>query len=129
MPAIGNIAIADGKSTPVIHTFAPVTTDGSVAELANRNATIPQGFEGMNISVRKPASATGSYRIDLSMSFPVVATVNGVDQVVRMSKASLTLNLSQLGSAAERKDARVLLANALQNSLVAQAIENLEPLY
>lgn len=129
MPAIGNIVINDGKATPVAHTFAPVTTDGSAAQLANRAASIPRGFEKLNVEVRKPQSTTGSYRVQMDMEFPVVATVDGVEQVVRTSKASLVLNISQDSSTAERKDIRVLIANALQNTLVAQAIENLEPLY
>lgn len=129
MPAMGPIAIADGKTTPVTHTFSPVTTDGSAAELANRSASIPQGFEVLGATVRKPASTTGSYRIDLLMQLPTVASVNGVDQVVRVSKATLTLNISQLSSQAERKDLRVLLKNLLDNSIITTMIEQLEPIY
>lgn len=129
MPALGNIAIADGKAAPVTHTFAPVTTDGYNASLANRAALIPQGFETLDVKVRKPASANGAYRIDVEMTFPVVATVNGLDQVVRSSKALLTIYESSQGSEADRKDHRVLLANLLGNSTIATVIEKLEPIY
>lgn len=129
MPALGNIAINDGKATPVSHTFTPVTTDGYNASLANRAAPIPQGFETLDVKVRKPASAAGAYRIDVEMTFPVVATVNGLDSVVRTSKAVLTIYESSVGSEAERKDHRVLLANLLQNSTIATVIEKLEPVY
>nr|UOL49015.1 MAG: hypothetical protein 2 [Leviviridae sp.] len=129
MPAIAAIALADGKATPVTHTFAPVTTNGSAAELANRAASIPQGFEELDVEVRQPSSPTGSYRVEIDMVFPVVATVNGVDTVVRTSKMTLVYNASQLTTAAERKDHRVLMQNCLANSLVTQVIENLEPLY
>jgi hypothetical protein len=129
MPAMANIVINDGKSTPVAHTFAPVTTDGSAASLANRAASIPRGFELLGVEVRKPQSATGSYRVQVDMTLPVVAAVDGTDQVVKTSKASLVLNISQDSTTAERKDMRVLLANALQNALITSVIENLEPIY
>lgn len=129
MPAMGPIAINDGKTTPVVHTFAPVRTDGSSGKLANRSASIPQGFETLEVTVREPQSATGSYRLDFSMTLPSVAAVDGQDQVVRRSKATLTLNLSPLSSAQDRKDIRILLKNMLDNTLVTQVIENVEPLY
>lgn len=129
MPALANISINDGKATPVAHVYAPVTTDGSNAELANRAASIPQGFENLKVDVRKPASATGAYRIQVSLVLPTVATVNGVDTVVRQSQASLTINMSQLSTAVERRDMRVLLANLLQHASMTTVIENLEPIY
>lgn len=129
MPALGNIAINDGKATAVTHTFAPVTTDGSKAELANRAATIPQGYEGLKVSVAKPGSATGAYRIDIEMTFPVVASVGGIDTVVRTSKFVATLYESAVGPEADRKDHRVMISNLFLNTLVTQVIEKLEPIY
>jgi hypothetical protein len=129
MPALGNIAINDGKATPVTHTFAPVSTNGELAQLANRAPSIPKGYETLAVRVRKPGSAQGAYQVETTLVFPVVQTVNGVDTVVRTSKAVITLHLSQDSTTADRKDIRVLLANLLQNSTIATAIENLEPIY
>lgn len=129
MPSLGNIALADGKASPVTHTFTPVTTDGSNAELANRAAAIPQGYEGLKVTVRKPQSASGAYRIDFEMSFPVVASVNGVDTVVRTSKFQGSLYESAVGPEADRKDHRVLIANLFQHATIATVIEKLEPIY
>lgn len=129
MPAIGNIAINDGKATPVTHTFAPVTTDGSTAELANRSASIPQGFEVLKVEVRKPTSNTAAYRLYIEMVLPTVALVNGVDTVIRFNKASLTINISQLSSEADRKDLRVLLQNLFGHATMATVFEKLEPIY
>lgn len=129
MPAIGNIAINDGKGSPQTHTFAPVSTDGSKGDLANRSASIPQGYETLDVKVTKPGSSTGAYRIDVNMTFPVVASVNGVDVVVRTSKFVATLYETAAGPEADRKDHRVLIANLFQNALITQVIEKLEPLY
>jgi hypothetical protein len=129
MPAIGNIAINDGKTTPVLHTFAPVTTDGSAAELANRSASIPQGFEVVKVELRKPTSNTAAYRLYIEMVLPTVGLVNGADAVVRFNKASMTVNISQLSSEADRKDLRVLLQNLLGHASMATVFEKLEPIY
>lgn len=129
MPAIAAISINDGKATPVAHVFSPVTTDGSTAEWANRAASMPQGFEGLKVNVRKPQSPTGAYRIDIEMSFPVLATVNGVETVVRTSKFTGTYYSSAIGPEADRKDHRVLLSNLFGSSAMASIIEKLEPAY
>lgn len=129
MPAIGTIAINDGKATPVSHSFAPVTTDGSTAKWANRAASIPQGYEQMSIEIRAPSSSTAAYRIVGSLILPTVATVNGQDVVVRSNKLDFTINLGQLSTTQDRKDAVVLLSNLLANASVQTAVQNLEPFY
>lgn len=129
MPTLAQISINDGKATPIAHVFSPVSTDAGSASLANRAATMPQGYENLVINVRKPASAAGAYRIDIEMTFPVTATVNGIDTVVRTSKFVGTFYESAIGPEADRKDHRVLVSNLLQNALITQVIEKLEPLY
>lgn len=129
MPAIGNIALADAKTTPVTHTFAPVTTDGAVAKLANRAASIPQGFETLQIEVTQPQSPTAAYRVKVKASFPTVAAVEGQDAVVRVSSFECAFNFSQLSSAQDRKDVLKLMANLFINSQMISVCENVEPIY
>lgn len=129
MPAIGNIAIADGKGAPVTHTFTPINTSGGKASLENRNTTFAAGSEQLSVAVTRVPGKETSDQIQLELILPVVAAVNGVDTVVRTSKAKVVLYVSKSGSSAERKDLRVLLKNALDNALVATAVENVEWLY
>lgn len=129
MPAIGNIAITDAETSPVTHTFAPVTTDGSTGKLANRAATIPQGYETLSVELRQPTSVTGAYRLIAKMNDPVIATVNGSDAVVRNSSASLELNFSQLSTVQERKNLIKLLSNLLNHATFISMAGDLEPLW
>ncbi len=129
VPAIAPIVIADGKSTPVNHTFDPVTTNGSKGDLANRAASIPRGFEKLSLEVRQAGSSTGSHALRGEMVLPTVAAVDGQDTVVRDNKVSFTLNFSQQSTAQDRKDAVALLKNLYDHATFIAMAEKLEPLY
>lgn len=127
MPAIGNIAIAD--AVPATHTFAPVTTDGQTGKLANRSASIPAGFESLQLEMRPPSSQTAAYRLVASMANPTVGPVDGVDTVIRTANGSLTLNFSQQGTSQERLNQLKLWSNLLAHATVVSMVQNLEPVY
>lgn len=129
MPAIGNIAIADAETSPVTHTFSPVTTNGSLAKLANRTASIPAGFEQLQIDLKQPKTSLGAYQLVAGFNDPVEATVDGQVVVVRNNSALLTINLSQQSTAQERKNTLKLMANLLAHATVVTVVENLEPIY
>lgn len=130
MPAIANIAIADGKTTPVTHTFQPQTTNGALAKLINRaSAAIIEGQEQLWIEYQAPLTSNAGHRYTVKMVRPVVQAVNGVDQVAYKSTTNLSFNFSQRSTNAERKDDVTLLSNLLQNATFRSAVENLEPYY
>lgn len=130
MPQLAAITVNDGKSTPVAHVFAPVKTDGSNAKLANRSATIPQGYEGLELSVRDPGgSKTAAYRVFGSMTLPTVGPVNGTDAVLRASKVDFAFNFSQLSTVQERKDLLAMMSNLFAHATMKVVVENVEPLY
>jgi hypothetical protein len=129
MPAIGNIVINDAEATPVAHTFAPVTTDGATAKLANRAATTPKGFEALNVELRAPSGQATAYRLLVGFNDPVEATVDGSQVVVRNNSADLRLNFSPESTAQERKNTLKLMSNLLAHATVVAVAENLEPIY
>ncbi len=129
MPAIAAISINDAKTTPVAHVYTPVRTDGSKAVLANRAASIPAGFETITLEIREPASASGAYRLIGKATWPTVASVNGLDTVVRVDSASFEINCSQQSSVQDRKDRAKLLSNLFAHATFVAMIEGPEPLY
>lgn len=129
MSAIAPISVNDGKATPVAHVFTPVTTDGSTAKWSNRVASIPKGFETLEITVRAPVGASAAYRVIGSLTLPTVAAVDGQDTVVRSNKLDFAMNLSQMSTAQDRKDAVTLLKNLLADPTVVAAVMNVEPYY
>lgn len=130
MPAIANIAIADGKGTPITHTFVPMTTDGSLAKLINRaSGTTLDGAEQLWIEYRAPKTKTGAHSYVIKMVRPVVGTVDGQEVVIRKSTTNCTLNFAANSTAADRKDEVILMSNLFANATFRLAVENLEPYY
>jgi hypothetical protein len=60
---------------------------------------------------------------------PTVATVSGVDTVVRFSSAQVILNFAPDSLLQERKDLLAYVANQLANANVKTSVQNLEPFY
>jgi hypothetical protein len=129
MPAIAALTINDGASTPVAHTFNPVTTDGSRAKWADRSPTIAAGFRTITHDVQEPSGARTAYKITDGFYFPVVATVNGVDTVVRFSSAQVIFNMAPDSTLQERDDALTYVLNFYGVASIRTSVENLEPVY
>lgn len=129
MPAIANIALVDAKGTPVTHTFAPVSAYDDTGKLANRAASIPAGYETLQLELRQPTSSSAAYRMIGKMSFPTVQTVDGVDTVTKVSSLSFQINFAQTSSSQDRKDIVKMLSGLFTNTLVVTMADNLEPLY
>lgn len=127
MPAIASLSLND--SVPAAHTFAPVTTDGTTAKWADRSPTIPAGFRTISLEVSPPSGNRTTHKIGGSFYLPVVASINGVDQVVRYNSGTFTLNIHPDALLVERKDLRAYLANFIANASVITAVENIEPFY
>lgn len=129
MPAIAALTINDGLASPAAHTFAPVTTDGSAAQWADRSPTIPSGFRKITFEVSPPAGSRTTNKLQAGFYNPTVATVNSVDQVVRFSSAQVTLNIHPDATLQERKDLLAYLVNFFANATVKTSVENIEPFY
>lgn len=129
MPAIASMSINDGQSTPVAHTFAPVSTDGTKSMWADRSPTIPAGFRTISHEVTAPNGNRSVYRINNGFMNPTVATVDGVDKVVRYSSGQVILNFAPDATLQERKDLLAYMSNFLAHASVKTTVENLEPFY
>jgi hypothetical protein len=129
MPQLGNIVINDAAATPVAHTFAPVTSNGRLAELANRTATTPKGFETLRVECRKPEGQSTVYRVTAGLNDPVEAVVDGQTVVVRNSSFEGKFNFSPESTAQERKDLVALVSNLFAHATFKSTCENLEPIY
>jgi hypothetical protein len=129
MPAIAALTINDGAATPVAHTFNPITTNGSLAKWADRSPSIAAGFRTITEEVLEPSGQRTAYKITLGFYFPVVATVSGVDQVVRFGSAQVVFNTAPDSTLQERDDNLTYVINMLSHASVRSSVENLEPFY
>lgn len=129
MPAIAALTINDGLATPVAHTFSPVSTTGAKATWADRSPSIPAGYRTISHEVAEPSGNRTVYRESFGFMIPTVATVNGVDTVVRYDSAKVELNIHPESTLQNRKDLLAYVANCLGLATVKTAVENLEPFY
>lgn len=129
MPTFGNISVNDGATTPVAHVFSPVTVDNGLARYANRAATTPMGQETLSIQSIEPKGPTQAYTSVLKGYLPVTATVNGVETLVRYASFEVRINNSQSSTVQERKNTRVLAANALLSATMASVVDDTSPVY
>lgn len=129
MPSLNQIVINDGASTPVAHTYSPVTTDGQLA-LLKEKVGLPKGFPSLTISCRQPVNGNGLYRVRIGLQLPTLVTgADGSSTVAYTRSASLDMVIPDSTTAQERKDLRVLVANLLLNASVTSVIESPEPLW
>lgn len=129
MPAISALSINDGQTTPLAHSFAPVTTDGQTGKWADRSPTIPAGYKTLSIDVAPPNGSRTVYKWVMGLMDPTVATVNAVDTVVRYNSSQVVLNFHPESTVQERKNKLAYVINALSNAQVKLSVENLEPFY
>lgn len=129
MSAIANVVLNDALATPVAHTFGPVTTDGSLAKWADRSPGIPSGFRILSLEVVPPSGNRTTHKSTVGLYNPTVATVNGVDTVVRYSSFKLEFNIHPDATLQERKDLIKYAREALANAIINASVESLEPAY
>lgn len=129
MTAIATLSINDGATTPVAHSFVPVTTDGATAKWADKVSGVPIGYSTISWEIREPKTATAAYRALGNFNFPITATVNGVLTKVRNSSAQVFINLAQDSTDQERKDVLAYISNFLANATVKSSVQNVEPFF
>lgn len=130
MPSLASITLNDGQATPVAHVFAPVTTDGSYARLAERLGS-PVGFPTLSTMVRPPVNnGKGVYRVRFTCNVPVTTTdVSGQTVKDHENSFSVEFLISENSTAQERKDILAYCKNLMSNAIATNLVVDLEPQY
>lgn len=133
MSQIANIAIPDGQGTPVTHTFYPLRSGDKSTWRENQAglALIGQGTVDMMVK-QGPLS-----KIRMVLELPALETATGANasgytaapKVAYSNKVIIEMFLPSRGTAAQRKDLRVLASNLLLNATILDTIENLNVPY
>lgn len=132
MPANAAIAIQDGAATPVTHTFSPTKIDANgIATFEERVSGVPIGYPTITWSVRAPTKGSSTYKVTGKLTQPKVIDVTdtsgkSVKTVDYVNLATVDLVVSNKSTKQERKDLRVLVANALMNTLLVTSADDLE---
>lgn len=136
MSAIANIAIQDGQATPVTHTFFPITS-GQESSWRENQSSLPLVGQGTVLQVLKLDSRNGLNRVRLVLELPALETATGANsagytaapRVAYSNRATIEMVLPSRGTAAQRKDLRILLSNLLKDANVVDTVDNLNMPY
>jgi hypothetical protein len=139
MSAIAPIVINDGLTTPVAHTFAPVTINSSgVASWADRVGGISIGFPQLSYSLKNPTTGSRAYKMQAKVVLPVLeqtspSTATGIQPAPTVGYnliANIELVLPERSTLADRKNLIAFVRNYLANAAVITAgVENYETVY
>lgn len=140
MPAIGNVVINDGATTPVAHTFAPAGISSSnTAFYADRSGGIPVGYYTLDISLRAPVSNSieKMYLATFKIKTPILeqtspSTATGIQPAPTVGYnpiCEMKFWLPERSTLQNRKDLRAFAKNLLGDAVVTAVVENLESVY
>lgn len=135
MAAIASISINDGQATPVAHVFTPVQTMEPVTYANNASSSVPVvGQEQILLSLKNAARTSEAVnRAKVTLRIPVLEVPEGgassgytaPPKVAFVITANVEMILPNRSTAAQRKDARVLVSNLLTNAQVVDLIDQL----
>lgn len=141
MPAVANIVINDAEATPVAHTFEPAKTTADYAFWEDRDVGIYIGNKKLTLQLTRPSGngnvGNRNLRLMVKLDIPRMevlsnSTVSGIapaPTVAYRSTAEIMFTLPERSTAQERKNLRSMLAQALGNSQIADAIDKLSVPY
>lgn len=125
----GPLSINNGAATPVAKSFAPERVAPAGSVFTERSAPSSAGFIRLGLAYSPADSNRPTNRVDLSLDYPVLQTVNGVSSVAYVGRFKGYFVVPDVMTAAERADLHAFVANALDVSLIKGVVKDLDPLY
>ena len=149
MPAIANIVLANGETTPVNHTFAPLGQDSKTGiwwfedQSPRVGTTSVLGFPRIGISTKRvtnsePGMSSKSVvtRVNFTIALPQMETLGTSSSGLTPSQTVAYVDrfkgefiLSARDVIADRKDSLAYAKNLFANALVVDLVQNLTTLY
>lgn len=136
MAQIANIVVADGATTPVNHTFVPISSRPSAMyrEQIASLALVGQGV--VDISNNSAANAS-LQRVRVKLALPALETISGENaagytaspKVAYTNTVMVEFIMPARGTVQQRKDLRTLVMNLMANAQVIDAVDNLSNPY
>jgi len=133
MAAQGNLVLADGQVSPVNKTFSANGVKAGVAFYADKSSGISIGFPTITISVKESASKN---EVEKRIALPVLEVISGSDGGYTPSpKVAYTVwsvekfTLPTRCTTQNRKDVRAFSKNLNADTAMANAVDNLEPVW
>ncbi|DAD50298.1 TPA_asm: coat protein [ssRNA phage Gerhypos.4_50] len=125
----GPLTINNGAATPVAKTFSPERIVPELSTFTERSTGVSAGYLRLGVGFSPASKARVTNKVDVTLDFPVLSTVNGVSSVAYVGRFRGTFTMPDTMTAAERADFAAFVANALDITQVRGVIKDLDPLY
>lgn len=137
MSQISTITLTDGATTPVNRSFGPAKKDGDTYQYHYRGGGVGAGFDRLTISTRHPTKALKATKVSLKLETPILevtspSTSTGIQPAPTVSHtplAQLEFVLPEKASKQERKNLLTMTRDLIDELLVTQAVEDLDPVF
>lgn len=149
MPAIANVVLANGESTPVNHTFVPLGQDVKTGiwwfeDQSPRVAVNSSlGYPRMGVRTKRemeaaPGQSAKNYvtRVEVTFAIPMLESLGTsssgftpAPQVAYVDRVKTEFILSSRDALADRKDVLAYAKNSLANANIVDLVHNLSMLY
>lgn len=133
MADIANIAIQDGKATPLTHTFTPIRS-GLDSSWRTTDPALPLiGQEVISVKFKKTGSGVNIVTVGLDL--PALETATGANssgftaapKVAYINRVKVEFLLPERGTASQRKDLRILLQDLVGEAAFLDIVDNVIP--
>ncbi len=134
MAVITTVSLADGKPTPVSHSFVPVSRDSTTVTYQDRSSGKPMAYLTLSTQFRGPISKTSrAYKVNFRLVQPHVAVVGTgdaeVDTLAYQNLFSVDFVFHEASTLQERKDLIALLHSALSDASLSSMVTDAAPLF
>lgn len=122
--------LADGQATPVNITFSPERVTPELSTFVDRSSGIAARFRRLSARFNPATNGRKSNKAQLNISIPVVGVMaSGQTGVIYTLRSTISYELPDGCTDAERKDLHALTVNALGQALLRGVMRDLDPLY
>jgi hypothetical protein len=132
MAAATSIALDDGQSTPVSHTFVPARKNGVIVYWEERTtAHTPLGFYIMSMGQGPASSTSPVQRGKFSLLVPIETydSVTGAYSYEKVMRANVECIIPTTASAADRENLSAFLRNGVAETTFRSMVEGSNPPY
>lgn len=122
-----SIVLADAETTPVNHTFVPIQ-DGPESKWVNTTGAITiSGQETLAVEIQRAKTDAAQNKARVVIWDPVEVTVDSQTTVARGCSGAANFTFAPGASVQEKKNVLKMLANALINTDIIDAVVNGKP--
>lgn len=127
MPSFATLTLADGQTTPVNHTFTPVSLQSGLGVWNDRSKSVLLEQPYVTAKTTKSANSTGLLRQQFTINVPLYSAVDG--KQLNNVGATIEVRIPANSTQAQRDDIAAYVKNFAASTVFAAMVKNGEGLF